>query len=92
MRDQKCTLLRREADFEVKMLKQYLLEILEDAMFKTCTLLWHEAHFEVKIVKHKHLSVGPGHFWKLRCQHGQRGVKTSTLNIATQVLQILQIQ
>ena len=48
----KCTLLWREAHFEVKMYKaQQFGPLLEVEMSKKCTPLWREAHFEVKSAK-----------------------------------------
>ena len=52
----KCTLLWREAHFEVKMYKTHQLRpLLEVAMSKKCTPLWREAHFEVKMYKTPHV-------------------------------------
>jgi hypothetical protein len=46
-----CTLLWREAHFEVKSVKtDRLRPLLEVEMSKECTL-WREAHFEVNSVK-----------------------------------------
>ena len=45
----KCTLLWREAYFEVKM--HSVGPLLEDEISKKCTPLWREAHFEVSILK-----------------------------------------
>ena len=53
-----CTLLWREAHFEVKMYKTKHLSfgaLLEVAMSKKCTPLWREAHFEVKMYKAQHV-------------------------------------
>ena len=57
----KCTPLKREAHFEVKMYKHTMfgprLEVeisralLRVAMWKKCTPSWREAHFEVKMYK-----------------------------------------
>ena len=49
----KCTLLWREAHFQVKMYKahQLLGPLLEVEMSKKCTPLWREAHFQVKMLK-----------------------------------------
>ena len=41
----KCTVLWREARFQVKVCYSVLLEV---EMSKKCTLLWRTAHFEVK--------------------------------------------
>ena len=47
-----CMRLWREADLEVKMLKNRSYELLlEVEMWKKCTPLWREAHFEVKMYK-----------------------------------------
>jgi len=49
----KCTPLRREAHFEVKMLKMLKIDglgpPLEVEMSKKCTPLWREAHLQVKM-------------------------------------------
>ena len=48
----KCTLLWREAHFEVKMLKTPgVRTVLEVQMSKKCMPLWREAHFEVNMYK-----------------------------------------
>ena len=49
----KCTLLWREAHFEVNMFKTFVGfgPLLEVQISKKCTLLWREAHFEVKMFK-----------------------------------------
>ena len=44
----KCTPLRREAPFQVKMYKR-VGPLLEVEMSKQCTPLWREAHFQVKM-------------------------------------------
>ena len=50
-----CTLLWREAHFEVKMHKITSSgPLLPVEMLKKCTPLWHEAHFEVKMYKTHH--------------------------------------
>ena len=46
----KCTLLWREAHFEVKMYKAHQLRTIFE-MSKKCTPLWREAHFEVNMLK-----------------------------------------
>ena len=51
----KCTLLWREAHFEVKMYKTRFGPLLEVEMSKKCTPLWREAHFEVKMYKALHV-------------------------------------
>jgi len=46
----KCTLLWREAHFQVKMFKKKGFgPLLEVEMSKRCTPLWREAHFEDKM-------------------------------------------
>ena len=48
----KCTLLWREAHFQVKMLKTLGVgPLLEVQMSKKCTPLWRKAHFEVRMLK-----------------------------------------
>ena len=66
-----CTLLRREAHFEVKMYTKHTRSgpLLEVEMSKNCRPLWREAHFEVKMHK---TPPGPDHFWKLRCRKNAR--------------------
>ena len=52
----KCTLLWREAHFEVKMYKTLQVgPLLEVEMSKKCTPLWREAHFQVKMYKTPHV-------------------------------------
>jgi len=52
IRDEKCTLLWREAHFEVKCTKHTSFgPLLEVEMSKKCTPLWRKAHFEVKMYK-----------------------------------------
>ena len=62
----KCTLLWREARFEINMLKKINMfgPLLEVEMLKKCAPLWHEARFEVKM----HKTDNSEHFWKLRCR------------------------
>ena len=47
-----CTLLWREAHFEVKTYKAHHSQtLLQVEMLKKCMPLWHEAHFEIKMCK-----------------------------------------
>ena len=56
-----CTLLWREAHFQVKMYKTpQLRTTLEVALSKKCTPLWLEAHFEVKMLKTPHVRAAFG--------------------------------
>ena len=47
----KCTLLWREANFEVNMYKAILGALLEVEMSKKCTPLWREVRSQVKVQK-----------------------------------------
>jgi len=58
----KCTLLWREAHFQVKNAQNTSLgALLEVEMLKKCTLLWREAHFQVKMLKAPHVQTTFGH-------------------------------
>ena len=62
----KCTMLWREAHFEVKMYQHLRLgALLEIEMSKKCTPLWREAHFQVKSAKKL---TGTEHFWTFKCR------------------------
>ena len=75
-----CTPSWREADLEMKMLKDRRFKPLEVEMFKRRTPLWRETHFQVNMLKARwvlrildswrwrclKIAVS-SHFWKLRC-------------------------